>query len=153
MLETGLRPKTLDQLRAPEHYSKGEAVLRVTADIDKNEFARELPISDAARAALDSVCPPEGLLVGKHDYRPQLSKAAEKVLPAHLAAGFTAYDLRHRCVTELAATRDLTGAAYLMGHKQVTTLNRYARPEQSAAARVLAARSRAIGAVAWSPGV
>jgi len=67
----------------------------------------------------------------------------------HLAATFTAYDLRHRCATELAATCDLTGAAYLMGHKQVTTLNRYARPEQSAAVRVLAARARATGTLAW----
>jgi integrase len=149
MLETGLRPKTLDQLRTPGHYTKGAAVLRITADIDKNEFARELPLTEAARAALDSVCPPEGLIFGKHDYRPQLSRAAEKVLPPHLAATFTAYDLRHRCATELAATGDLTGAAYLMGHKQVTTLNRYARPEQGAAVRVLAARSRAVGTLAW----
>jgi integrase len=124
-------------------------VLRITAGIDKNEYARTLPLTDVARAALDSVCPSEGLIFGKHDYRPQLQKAAKQVLPPHLAVTFTAYDLRHRCATELAATGDLTGAAYLMGHKQVTTLNRYARPEQSAAARVLAARSRAIGAVAW----
>lgn len=147
MLETGLRPKTLDQLRVPEHYTKGAEVLRITAGIDKNEYARTLPLTDVARAALDSVCPGEGLIFGRHDYRPQLQKAAKQVLPPHLAATFTAYDLRHRCATELAATGDLTGAAYLMGHKQVTTLNRYARPEQSAAARVLAARSRAIGAV------
>jgi integrase len=149
MLETGLRPKTLDQLRAPEHYTKGAAVLRVTADIDKSEYARELPLTDEARAALDSACPSQGLIFGKHDYRPQLSKAAGLALPPHLAATFTAYDFRHRCATELAATGDLTGAAYLMGHKQVTTLNRYAKPQQSAAARVLAARSRAIGAVTW----
>jgi hypothetical protein len=71
MLETGLRPKTLDQLRVPEHYAKGASVLRVTADIDKNEFARDLSLTD------------------------------------------TAYGLRHRCATELAATGDLTRAAYL----------------------------------------
>jgi integrase len=124
-------------------------VLRITADIDKNEFARDLPLTEAARAALDSVCPSEGLIFGKHDYHPQLQRAAKQVLPPHLAATFTAYDLRHRCATELAATGDLTGAAYLMGHKQVTTLNRYARPEQSAATRVLAARSRALGTLAW----
>ena len=100
-----------------------------------------------ARAALDSVSHGEGLILGRHDYRPQLQKAAKQVLPPHLAATFTAYDLRHRCATELAATGDLTGAAYLMGHEQVTTLNRYGRPEPSAAARVLAAPSRALGAV------
>jgi hypothetical protein len=81
--------------------------------------------------------------------RPQLQKAAQQVLPPQLAATFTAYDLRHRCATELAATGDLTGAASLMSRKQATTLNRYGRREQSAAARVLAARSSAFGAVAW----
>jgi hypothetical protein len=60
------------------------------------------------------VCPGEGLIFGRHDYRLQLPKAAKQVLPPHVAATFTAYDLRHRCATELAATGDLTGAAYLM---------------------------------------
>ena len=54
----------------------------------------------------------------------------------------------HECAAPLRS-RGWPGAAYVMGHKQVTTLNRYARPEQAAAARVLAARSQAIGAVAW----
>ncbi len=149
MLETGLRPKILDQLSVPEHYTKGSDTLRISGDIDKNEYARELPLSAAARAALGSVCHAKGLIFGKHDYRPQLKKAAESVLPAHLAVTFTAYDFRHRFATEVAATGDLTGAAYLMGHKQPTTINRYARPERTAAERVLAARSRAIGGAAW----
>jgi hypothetical protein len=52
MLETGLRPKTLDQLRVPEHYTRGAEVLRITAGIDNNEYTRTLPLTDAARAAL-----------------------------------------------------------------------------------------------------
>jgi hypothetical protein len=80
MLETGLRPKTLDQLPVPEHYTKGAEVLRITPGLDKNEYARTLPLTDVARAALDSVCPSEGLIFGRHKYRPQLQKA-KQVLP------------------------------------------------------------------------
>jgi len=147
-LETGLRPKTLDQLRVPENYEPGASVLTITDGIDKNNFGRQLPLTQAARDALDSVCPAEGLIFGEHDYRDQLQKAAKAVLPEHRAKTFTAYDFRHRRLTELATTGNLPGAAYLAGHRQVTTLNKYAKPERQAADDVLA-RLAPTGVVTW----
>jgi hypothetical protein len=74
--ETALRPQTIDQLRAPDDYRRGSATLLIRDEADKNRFGRELPLSDAARAALDSVCPDVGLLFGPHDYRHLLRAAA-----------------------------------------------------------------------------
>jgi hypothetical protein len=61
-------------------------------------------MSAEARAALDAVVPEARLIFGKHDHREQLKKAAEKALPPHKAATFTAYDLRHRRLRQLAET-------------------------------------------------
>ncbi len=145
MLETGLRPRTLSLLTVPRHYHQGSETLLITADIDKNEFERRVPLTDAARAALDSVCPKAGAIFGKHDFRTLLEKAAEAAkLPEHLAATFCAYDLKHRAATEMASTGDLPGAAFLMGWTQVTTANKYAHPERAAAERVLGARAAAL---------
>jgi integrase len=144
--ETGLRPSTLNGLSVPEHYQKGAAVLLVTDDIDKARFGRELPLTTRARVALDEVCPVKGLIFGDHDYRYQIEaavrKAVEKgLLPADKGRTFSAYDLRHSRATEWAGTGDLMGTAYLLGHKQVTTTNRYAHPGLAAGKKVLDAAS------------
>jgi integrase len=140
--ETGLRPySTLAKLEVPRHYTKGAKVLTITEDIDKAKFARQVPLSEASRRWLDAVCPASGVIFGKHNFRAALTKAVEAAkLPAHLAETMTTYDFKHRAATEMASTGDLPGMMHLMGWKQVTTANRYARPEQQAAARVLAAR-------------
>ena len=137
--ETALRPATLDALSVPEHYTKGAAYLTITDEIDKARYGRSLPLSDEARAALDAVVPERGLIFGCHDYRDQLKKAAEGVLtPAELAT-FAAYDFRHARITELAEQGHLTGAAYIAGHKKVSTTDHYARPNRRAADRALKA--------------
>ena len=69
-------------------------------------------------------------------------KAAAKVLPPEKAKTFTAYDLRHARATQWAETGNLVGVAYLLGHKQVTTTNKYARPNWAAATRVLGVKER-----------
>lgn len=135
--ETGLRPATLNGLSVPEHFSKGNDVLIITDEIDKARFGRELPLTEVARAALDSVAPERGLIFGEHDYRYQLSKAAKKALEPAKARTFAAYDLRHSRATELVEKGNLVGAAYLLGHKQLTTTNRYARPTLRAARGIL----------------
>lgn len=140
--ETALRPATLDWLSVPEHYTKGAAVLIITDEIDKARFGRELPLTDRARAALDAVAPREGLIFGDHDYRYPLERAAEKALPPELARTFSAYDFRHSRATEwVEESGDIAGTAYLLGHKQVTTTNRYAHPGLRAGRRVLDAAS------------
>lgn len=138
MHETALRPAALDALSVPEHYSRGASSLLITDEIDKARFGRELPLSSAARAALESVCRP-GVLFGSHDYRHHLGIAAKAALPAAKARTFTAYDLRHARLTELAETGNLPGVAYLAGHRRVTTTSLYVRPGLRAATRTLEA--------------
>jgi integrase len=137
--ETSLRPSTLDALSVPEHYTRGASALTITDEIDKARFGREVPLSAEARAALDAVIPKAGLIFGKHDYRPQLKKAAEKALPPHRAATFAAYDLRHGRLTQLAETGNLPGLAHLAGHRRVSTTALYVRSTRRAAESVLAA--------------
>lgn len=135
--ETTLRPATLSALTAPDHYSRGAKFLVITDDIDKARFGREVPLTRSARAALDSVVPDAGLIFGKHNYRAQLSRAAKLALTQAQARTFTAYDLRHAKLTELAETGNLTGAAYIGGHRHVTTTNAYIKPGLRAAQRAL----------------
>lgn len=139
MFETSLRPATLDALCVPEHYSRGAETLRISDEDDKARFGREVPLSAEARAALDAVCPDAGSIFGTHDYREQLKRAAEKVLPPHKAATFCAYDFRHGRLTQLAETGNLPGVAYLAGHKRVTTTSIYVKPGARAAKAVLGA--------------
>jgi integrase len=124
-------------LSVPENYVRGSSLLVITEAIDKARFGREVPLTPRAREALDAVAPRAGVIFGRHDYRPQLAKAAAKVLPPERARTFTAYDLRHARATQWAEGGNLVGVAYLLGHKQVTTTNRYARPNEAAAKRVL----------------
>jgi integrase len=138
LFETTLRPGTLARLCIPEHYTRGARILKITDQIDKARFGRELPLTPEARATLDAVLPKAGLIFGDHDYRDQLRKAAEAILPKELARTFTAYDLRHARITQLAAEGDLPAVAYLAGHRQVTTTNRYVHGSRQAAERLLA---------------
>jgi integrase len=147
--ETALRPGTIENLSAPEHYQKGSTELVIDDPDDKARFGRTLPLSARARAALDR-CVPEGggLLFGRHLFWKVLKHAAAKVLPADQAKRFAAYDFRHGRGTQLADEgASLTGIAYLMGHKQLTTTNRYLKPSRRAAERALA-----IGAPLPHPG-
>jgi hypothetical protein len=75
--ETALRPRTMAKLAAPSDYRRGALTLQIRDEVDKNRFGRELPPSDAARAALDSVCPASGLIFGHHDCIMLLRRAAK----------------------------------------------------------------------------
>lgn len=128
MWETGLRPATLDKISAPRHYSRGLTHLHITADIDKARYDREVKLSTRAREALDSVCPDEGLIFGKHDYRKIIAAAKTK---AGSPKTFSPYDLRHGRATDLLARgASLSGVGFVLGHKQATTTNRYLRMSQ-----------------------
>jgi len=76
MRETGLRPGTLQRLRAPDDYRPGSQFLRIRAEADKARYARELPLSERAREVLDEVCPDEGILFPKFAWRYPLRTAA-----------------------------------------------------------------------------
>lgn len=137
--ETGLRPTTIDRLEAGRHYQRGSDTLLVTADIDKNKWERRLPLSPAARAALEAVCPPRGTIFGDHDFRERLQAAAATVLDEVRLATFCEYDIRHARATQLAGTHgeNLTGVAYLLGWKRPTTLARYAHAQEQDARRIV----------------
>jgi integrase len=140
--QTGLRPATLDELSAPEDYRKRARRLKLRDEIDKARFGRTLPLTREARAALDSVIRGPGPIFGCHDYRDYLKAAGKAAgLRGDDAKHFSPYDLRHARGTHLteASGGNLNGVAYLLGHRQVTTTNRYVHPSLKAAERVLAA--------------
>lgn len=56
------------------------------------------------------------------------------------------YDLRHSRATHwVENSQNLAGVAFLLGHREVSTLNKYVRPSQRAAEQVLAAVAAAGG--------
>jgi len=138
--ETALRPSTIAKLEAPRHYQKGATELVITSDIDKVKYARRLPLSGEARAALDAIVPARGLLFGAHDARDYVEAAARA---AGLPADFSPYDLRHGRATQIVEeSANLIGAAYLLGHRKVSTTDRYLKPNRRAADRALASVKR-----------
>jgi len=149
--ETGLRPETLSSLRAPEDYRKGQGCLRIRPEIDKARYGRTVPLSARAREALDSVCPDVGTIFGGGAFRQTLRSAAARAkIAQEKAAGLTPYDLRHsRATYWVEHSQNLAGVAFLLGHRNVTTLNRYVRPSHRAAEQVLA-QAAAAGAPAPS---
>jgi integrase len=141
--ETALRPQTISKLAAPDDYRRGSMTLQIRDEVDKNRFGRELPLSDAARSALDSVCPAEGLIFGKHDCLMLVRRAAAGI-DAYRADRISDYDFRHSAATHLGRSSDnLPGVMYLLGHKQPATTARYMRPQKDAALEVLLAASAA----------
>jgi integrase len=139
MRETGLRPSTLHRLRVPDDYQPGAPYLTIREDADKARYGRELPLSDRARAALDSACPDRGTIFPKFDGRHTLRKAALAAgLDSERASRVGAYDLRHNLATALTErSGNLVGVGYLLGHKHVTTTNHYVHARRCAAESVL----------------
>lgn len=137
--ETGLRIGTLRRLEAPGDYHRGAAELVIRDEADKARFGRTLDLTPAARAALDSVCPDEGLLFPPTSFRAQLKAAAVKAgVPKHLAKHVSHHDFRHARTTHLLDEgAPLTGVAYLVGHRQITTTNLYAHARRSEGRRAL----------------
>jgi len=137
--ETGLRPSTIAALSVPEHYSKGQDFLNLTPDVDKIRWGRPVPLTAKARAALDAVCPPKGIIFGGHDLREAVARAAATVLPEAAAKRFAGAHLRSARVTHLLeATGDLPGVQFAVGHKQDSTTAKYAKPSERAARSMLA---------------
>ena len=142
---TGLRPETIQNLRAPENYSRGARALLIAEDDDKEEFRREVPLAPEARRALDSVCPKghRGPLFGVHRWDPYVRAAAQKALPPHIARVWTAQHLRSAAITHLLDSGGkLTGVMYLVGHKHASTTDRYIRPSLRAAKTAVTRRGR-----------
>lgn len=94
--KTALWPQTLGKIASPTDYRKGATTLVNRNEVDKNRFGRELPLSDAARQALDGVCPTSGLIFGRHDCIMLLRRAAKAAgIDAFRAERISDYDFRH----------------------------------------------------------
>ena len=139
MWETGLRRATLWRLEAPGDYHRGSNELLIREEADKAGYARAVPLSARAREALDAVCPNRGPIFEPSDMRAQLRAAAKKAgVPAHLVSKVSNHDFRHARTTGLLdAGATLTGVAYLLGHKRITTTDGYAHARKKAAEAAL----------------
>jgi integrase len=138
--ETGLRPGLLEGMRYGTHWRSGQPYIAVSADIDKNRWARNVPLSPEALAALESVTPhPDGRMFRHLDFRFSLRKAATLGgVPAHIADRVHTYDLRHARTTDwVNKTGSLPGVGFLVGHKQATTTNRYSHADQKQGQEVI----------------
>lgn len=137
--ETALRPSTISRLSVPEHWAPGSTTLRLDDEDDKARFGRELPLSLVAIAVLREWAPKGGgLIFGAHNFTKAIKRAAVLVLGSVEGRRFAAYDLRHGRAQQIAdATGDLSGLAYLLGHTQLSTTNRYLRPSRRRAAEAL----------------
>lgn len=142
--ETTLRIGTIERLESPRHYVSGSDTLRITADIDKARYARDLPLSRLAREILDRHCPDKpGPIFGPVRLQSALGSAALAVgLPPEDARKVGPYDLRHAAMTHVASApmAPLAGIAYLAGHRHVSTTARYVHAARGAAEAALAAR-------------
>ena len=139
MRETGLRPGTLQRLRAPDDYQPGSQYLRIRAEADKARYAREVPLTARAREVLDELCPAEGTIFPKFAWRYPLRTAALAAgLEPDRASQVKPYDFRHSVATELTErSGNLLGVGYLLGHRHVTTTNQYVHARRRAAESVL----------------
>lgn len=141
--ETGLRPSTVDRIRTPEHYRIGAERLRITPEIDKAKYGRDVPLSRRARRVLDYALRVlerqqghhyKGPIFDSHDYRNHIARAAKRVLPAEVAEVFCAAHLRSARITHLLEQgANVVGTQYLAGHKQLSTTSRYVKPSFRAA--------------------
>lgn len=138
---TGLRPSTIARLSSPEHFARGADRLFIPPEIDKGRNkARYVPLTKRARAIIEKHLKP-GVIFGKHDLRTHWKRAAAAVLSPERAAAFSLYDFRHGAGRHMVrmSRGNLLGVAHMLGHKHLTTTNRYLAPAEADGAAVVAA--------------
>lgn len=135
--QTGLRPATLD---AADWEDWKGTTLTIDDEDDKARFGRNVPLSAIAveeltRLHAERGAPTSGPIFGRHDYRAATTKACVK---AGIDLKIAPYDFRHARGTHLVDDgASLSGVAFLLGHTQVTTTNKYAKGSQRAAEAAL----------------
>ena len=151
--ETGLRPATIDAISVPTHWKPGDTYLQIRAEDDKARYARRIPLSPAACAALEQTWADQRhkggpLVFGAHDFREVFEGARVR---AGIPAGFAPYDLRHARVQHLLDRGvPLRAVMLLVGHRQMTTTNAYIQSDERAAADAVSFRA-VFGP--WSPSI
>lgn len=140
--ETGLRPVTVEQIATLTHYRPGIPEIHIDEIIDKVHYKRDLDITPTAFAAMErwANAKSEGPVFGAHDrrvpFRAACRAAAKKGKLAEWKKDVvTPYDFRHGRTTDLLDQPGATmvGVAYVVGHKQITTTNKYTHPEREQA--------------------
>lgn len=132
--ETGLRAETVRSIVGADFVDGCR--LRIRDEADKARWGRTVPLSDRARDILKRNGAKDlEPFFGRHDYRPYIAAACEAAKVPLLSP----HDLRHARGSHLVdRTADIRGAAFILGHKEITTMNRYARPTEKAGERALA---------------
>ncbi len=138
MWETGLRPETLSRLRVPDHWRPGMTHLEIGDEDDKARWGRSVDLTPAALRILAKVAPGEGLVFGNHNYSKAIKRAAIAVLGAVRGKDFAPYDFRHgRAKALLDGGALIRGVSYVLGHKRVSTTDKYLAPDRAAGAQAL----------------
>jgi integrase len=141
--ETGLRPALLDALAMPKHWRPGSTEIVVERQHDKARFQRKVPISARCAEALErtvlALSLKEGLIFGEHDYRWAVERAR---VASGLPEDFAPYDLRHgRAGHLLDAGATMRAVAHLLGHRRLTTTDKYLRAQETDARAAIEAAS------------
>lgn len=140
MWETALRPETISRLRVPDNWRPGARHVELTNEDDKARFGREVDLTDEAISLLTKHAPERGLIFGSHIFYKAIKKAAVAVLGPVKGKSFAPYDFRHgRAKSLLDAGAPIRGVSYVLGHKKVSTTDKYLAPERSAGKEALTA--------------
>lgn len=138
MWETALRPESISRLRVPDNWRPGARHVELTNEDDKARYGREVDLTDAALDILTAVAPGSGLIFGEHTYYKAIKRAAIAVLGPIKGKSFAPYDFRHgRAKSLLDAGAPIRGVSYVLGHKRVSTTDKYLAPERSAGQEAL----------------
>lgn len=142
MWETALRPATLSALRVPDHWRPGAKHLEIPDEDDKARWGRPVDLTPEAVRLLREVAPGDGLIFGSHTFAKAIKRAAIAVLGPVRGKSFAPYDFRHgRAMERLDAHAPMRGVSYMLGHKRVSTTDKYLAPDRRAGAAALAAGS------------
>lgn len=138
MWETALRPETISRLTVHDQWRPGAKHLELANEDDKARYGRTVDLTPEAVRLLTRVAPKSGLIFGGSCFYRVLKAAAARVLGAVRGKSFAPYDFRHaRAKERLDAGAPIRGVSYMLGHKQVSTTDKYLAPDRAAGARAL----------------
>lgn len=143
MWQTALRPETISRLSVPENWEPGRSYIELANEDDKARYGRTIDLTPEAVAILRAVAPTRGVIFGHHVFYKALKRAAAQVLDAVRAKDFAPYDFRHgRARERLDAGAKIRGVSYLLGHKRVSTTDKYLEPNRADGKDALHATTR-----------
>ncbi len=135
MWQTMLRPETLARLRVPEHWRPGAKQVDLEDEDDKARWGRTIDLTPEAIRILTRIAPKAGLIFGDHNFSKAIKRAAIAILGPRLGQQFAPYDFRHGGAKDtLDAGAGIRGLAYNLGHKRLSTTDRYLAPDRAAGA-------------------